>query len=82
MCQSARIVDLLPRRVLRFQRAIEGRIKGLRIVMDNVVDPGNRAAVMRSAEAFGYVNQSRKIHDTLFITQCGGLATCKLEKTS
>mmetsp|Transcript_22471 Transcript_22471/g.55404 ORF Transcript_22471/g.55404 Transcript_22471/m.55404 type:complete len:255 (-) Transcript_22471:292-1056(-) len=53
MCGAA---DLLPRRIARLERAAAFRMKGLRIVMDNVADPGNRAAVMRTAEALGLLH--------------------------
>jgi tRNA G18 (ribose-2'-O)-methylase SpoU len=44
---------LLPARIAKLQRLVNHRLGGFRIVLDNIHDPGNRAAVFRSAEVFG-----------------------------
>ena len=42
-----------PERMQRFDEVISRRMKGLTLVMENLYDPGNRAAAFRSAEAHG-----------------------------
>jgi hypothetical protein len=37
--------NLLPERRRRLERAVQGRMQGLRVVLDGVGDPRNRAAV-------------------------------------
>jgi tRNA (guanosine-2'-O-)-methyltransferase len=44
---------LLDERRARIDAAIERRLAGLRLVIENLHDPHNGAAVLRSAEAFG-----------------------------
>jgi tRNA (guanosine-2'-O-)-methyltransferase len=44
---------LLDERRARIDAAIGGRLAGLRLVIENLHDPHNGAAVLRSAEAFG-----------------------------
>lgn len=44
---------LLDERRARIDAAVEGRLAGLRLVIENLHDPHNGAAVLRSAEAFG-----------------------------
>jgi tRNA (guanosine-2'-O-)-methyltransferase len=44
---------LLEERRLRIDEAVAARLGGLRVVIENLHDPHNGAAVLRSAEAFG-----------------------------
>jgi tRNA (guanosine-2'-O-)-methyltransferase len=44
---------LLDERRARIDAALEARLGGLRVVIENLHDPHNGAAVLRSAEAFG-----------------------------
>lgn len=50
------LMCVLPQRLARLQRASTLRMKGLRLVLDGIEDPGNRAAVIRSAEAMGVLH--------------------------
>jgi tRNA (guanosine-2'-O-)-methyltransferase len=51
-CQALRPL-LLPERIERIDAVIEARLGGLRVAIENLSDPHNGAAVLRSAEAFG-----------------------------
>src|SRR5882672_9303486 len=44
---------LLDERRARIDAAVAARLAGLRVVIENLHDPHNGAAVLRSAEAFG-----------------------------
>src|SRR5262252_7983633 len=44
---------LLEERRARIDAAVAARLSGLRVVIENLHDPHNGAAVLRSAEAFG-----------------------------
>ena len=44
---------LTPQRLARLKDVCASRMAGLRIVLDGLGDPGNRAAVIRSSEALG-----------------------------
>ncbi len=50
------LMCVVPQRLARLQRATSLRMQGLRVVLDGIEDPGNRAAVIRSAEAMGLLN--------------------------
>ncbi len=43
-------------RVGRFDRAVAARLRGLWLVIENLYDPHNGAALVRTAEAFGLLN--------------------------
>ena len=43
-------------RARRLRRVAAGRMAGLRLVLDRLEDSGNRAAVLRSCEAFGLLH--------------------------
>jgi len=45
-----------PQRLSRLTRACGFRMSGLRLVLDGLADPGNRAAVIRSCEALGLLH--------------------------
>mmetsp|Transcript_87864 Transcript_87864/g.128497 ORF Transcript_87864/g.128497 Transcript_87864/m.128497 type:complete len:236 (-) Transcript_87864:319-1026(-) len=45
-----------PQRLARLTRACKFRMNGLRLVLDGLADPGNRAAVIRSSEALGLLH--------------------------
>ena len=47
---------LTPERLSRLRQAAECRMAGLTVALESLYDPGNRAAVYRSAEAFGLVD--------------------------
>mmetsp|Transcript_40077 Transcript_40077/g.107353 ORF Transcript_40077/g.107353 Transcript_40077/m.107353 type:complete len:160 (+) Transcript_40077:714-1193(+) len=49
-------LDLLPQRLARLQKVVSTRMEGLRIVLDGLSDPGNRAAVIRTCEALGLLH--------------------------
>ena len=58
MSDPARVCELLAPLLLderraRIDEAAESRLGGLRILIENLNDPHNGAAVLRSAEAFG-----------------------------
>jgi tRNA (guanosine-2'-O-)-methyltransferase len=44
---------LQPDRIQRLRTAAQQRMAGLTVVLESLYDPGNRAAVFRTAEAFG-----------------------------
>ena len=44
---------ITPQRLARLKDVCASRMAGLRIVLDGLGDPGNRAAVIRSSEALG-----------------------------
>jgi len=50
------LMCVLPQRLARIHRATSLRMQGLRVVLDGIEDPGNRAAVIRSAEAMGLLH--------------------------
>jgi tRNA (guanosine-2'-O-)-methyltransferase len=51
------MVDICtPQRLARFSRVCAARMSGLRIVLDGLADPGNRAAVLRTSEALGLLH--------------------------
>lgn len=54
--QAAPAMNLTPQRQERLERSIGHRMAGLRLVLDGVADPGNRAACIRSAEALGLLH--------------------------
>jgi tRNA (guanosine-2'-O-)-methyltransferase len=47
---------LSPERVERIRAVVAARMQNLTIVLEALYDPGNRAAVFRTAEAFGLLN--------------------------
>ncbi|CAJ1399421.1 unnamed protein product [Effrenium voratum] len=50
------VEDRDPRREERLKRAAKGRLSGLRVVLEELCDPGNRAAILRSVEALGLLH--------------------------
>jgi len=57
----ARVIELLAPfvaddRVGRFSRAVDARLDGVWLVIENLYDPHNGAALVRTAEAFGLLN--------------------------
>ncbi|EKX47889.1 hypothetical protein GUITHDRAFT_151995, partial [Guillardia theta CCMP2712] len=50
------LLPVAPQRLAKLQRAVLNRMSGFRIVIDGVQDPGNHAAVMRTAEALGLLD--------------------------
>eukprot|EP00965_Chrysotila_dentata_P253310 6211187-Pleurochrysis_carterae.AAC.1 len=53
--------EMLPRREQRLWRAACARLGGLRLVLEGLEDRGNRAALLRSAEAIGLLH----VHEVL-----------------
>mmetsp|Transcript_11359 Transcript_11359/g.24558 ORF Transcript_11359/g.24558 Transcript_11359/m.24558 type:complete len:254 (-) Transcript_11359:202-963(-) len=53
---------LRPARAELVRKAAYARMQGLRVVLDGIEDCGNRAAIMRSAEAFGLLH----VHELAF----------------
>ena len=53
MRDLAAMAMLTPQRLARLKDVCAARMAGLRIVLDGLGDPGNRAAVIRSSEALG-----------------------------
>ncbi|RME14619.1 MAG: TrmH family RNA methyltransferase [Bdellovibrio sp.] len=48
--------QVTPQRLQKMQKVIEGRTMNVAVIMENIYDRGNVSAVMRSAEAFGFIN--------------------------
>eukprot|EP00434_Breviolum_minutum_P035379 symbB.v1.2.031316.t1/scaffold3623.1/size53121/2 len=44
------------KRWLRLERSAQYRLDGLRVILEDLCDPGNRAAILRSVEAFGLLH--------------------------
>ncbi|MBL7670708.1 MAG: RNA methyltransferase [Bdellovibrionaceae bacterium] len=55
------VIDLIgplltPERRMKIDRVVSGRTANVAVVLDGLYDKGNISAVMRTAEAFGFVN--------------------------
>ncbi|CAK9021564.1 unnamed protein product [Durusdinium trenchii] len=51
------------RRDARLEQSARRRLEGLRVVLEDLCDPGNRAAILRSVEAFGLLHVHEVCHD-------------------
>ncbi|CAE8609510.1 unnamed protein product [Polarella glacialis] len=64
------------RRAARIRAAALSRLESLRVVLEDICDPGNRAAILRSVESLGLLN----VHEV--ITPGGVTEVCKPKATS
>lgn len=51
----------------RVEAVASRRLEGLRVVLEDLCDPGNRAAIVRSVEAFGLLH----LHEVRRDVTCG-----------